>query len=110
MMSMDSIMFDEKREFTLYKELQFKVVRFAMDKIRLNTLKYLKDDFVTRGDNCNCWDRVVYKLSCPCIIAKHQNVLPLDLIHRRWMIELDEDEIDEETGKSSFCEGCRVHL
>lgn len=43
-MSMNSIMFDEKREFTLYKELEFQVVQFAMDKIRLNTLKSLDNN------------------------------------------------------------------
>lgn len=80
---MDSIMFDEKREFTLYKELQFKVARFAMDKIRLNTLKSLDENFVLEGNSCNCWDRIVYKLPCPCTIAEHPNVLTLELVDKR---------------------------
>lgn len=104
-------MFDEKREFTLYKELQFKVTRFAMDKVRLNTLKSLDENFISKGTNCDCWDRIVYKLPCPCMIAEHQDVLPLGLIDRRWRIEVGEIEGDNEEGKSIFLKAfLRGHL
>lgn len=76
-----------------------------MDKIRLNTLKSLDDNFNSKGDNCDCWDRILYKLPCPCIISRHQDVLLCNLTDGHWKIEVDEAEVDKEIGKSVFFEG-----
>lgn len=47
-------------------------------------------DFESKGENCNCWDRVEYKLPCACIIQANPGVLPLDIIDNRWRFERDE--------------------
>lgn len=60
-----------------------------MDKIRENTLKSLEVDFKPRGKNCNCWDRVRYSLPCPCIISRHRDGIPLEIIDPRWRFDPD---------------------
>lgn len=87
--SIDSLSFNEDREKRFVK-LHFKVVRFAMDKIRENVVASLQHDFVTKGKNCDCWDRVRYLLPCPCIISVYPDVLPLSIVHKRWRFEHDE--------------------
>ncbi|KAI7868052.1 uncharacterized protein EV154DRAFT_582268 [Mucor mucedo] len=87
--SIDANVFDKDMEYR-YENLKFKVVRFAMDKIRENTIYSLRTGFVTRGENCNCADRINYKLPCPCVIAANSNVLPLEVVDKRWRLEFDE--------------------
>ena len=81
--SIDSLLFDRSKEYR-FKNLLFHVVRFAMDKIRANTVEALQSTFVSRGDHCNCHDRIWYKLPCPCIIAASPDVLPLEIVDQRW--------------------------
>ncbi|CAO3697705.1 unnamed protein product [Rhizopus stolonifer] len=94
-LSIDSLTFDKSHEHR-FKQLRFKVVRFAMDKIRQNTIKSMEDKFVPYGADCNCMDRVIYKLPCPCIIFRHPVELPLDIVHRRRRFEHDENYEDVE--------------
>ena len=89
MLSIDSLLFNKKTEFR-FKQLKFKVVRFAMDKIRENALVTMEDNFVSKGDNCNCWDRLRYLLPCPCILSRYSGEIPLSIIHHRWLIDEDE--------------------
>ncbi|KAG2192493.1 hypothetical protein INT47_009692 [Mucor saturninus] len=88
--SIDANVFEKDMEYR-YEKLKFKVVRFAMDKIRKNTNYSLRTGFVTRGENCNCADRINYKLSCPCVIAANSDVLPLEVVDKRWRLEFDEN-------------------
>lgn len=60
-----------------------------MDKIRENVLATLDQNFVSKGENCNCSDRVRYLLPCPCVISRHPGILPLDIAHKRWRFERD---------------------
>lgn len=87
-LSIDAISFDETREYR-FQNLAYKVVRFAMDKIRYNTILSESDKFVPKGDNCNCWDRIRYLLPCPCIISRYPGELPLSIVHNRWRFESD---------------------
>lgn len=89
--SIDANVFDKDMEYR-YEKLKFKVVRFAMDKIRENTIYSLRTGFVTRGENCNCADRINYKLPCPCVIAANSDVLPLEVVDKRWRLEFDESK------------------
>lgn len=86
---MDSLFFDIEREQRL-KILSFKVVRFAMDKIRANTVLSLQENFASKGTNCNCWDKVNYMLPCPCVIHGHPGILLLNTVHPRWRFEFDD--------------------
>ncbi|KAI8327467.1 hypothetical protein BC941DRAFT_477526 [Chlamydoabsidia padenii] len=61
-----------------------------MDKIRINTVLSLQEDFVSKGENCNCWDRIRYLLPCPCIIHANPGELPLKIVHKRWRFEHDD--------------------
>jgi hypothetical protein len=63
-----------------------------MDKIRNNTIISLEDKFVSKGDNCDCWDRVRYLLPCPCIIHRYPGELPLEIVDQRWRFEYDESK------------------
>jgi hypothetical protein len=83
-------LFDKEKEFR-FKNLAFKVVRFAMDKIRTNTIATLQPDFVSKGANCKCWDRIRYKLPCSCVITANPEVLPLDIVDMRWRFGHDEN-------------------
>lgn len=90
--SIDSLTFDKDREYR-FNKLRFKVVRFAMDKIRQNVIKSTDENFVAKcGDDCMCWDRIRYLLPCPCVISRYPGELPLDIVHRRWRFEGDEGE------------------
>ncbi|KAI8986022.1 hypothetical protein BDB01DRAFT_75368 [Pilobolus umbonatus] len=84
--SIDSLLFDKKQEYR-FDEMKFKVVKYAMDRIRFNTIKTLQEDFVYHGSNCYCYDRVNYKLPCPCIIAMNPGVLPLEIVDKRWRFD-----------------------
>ncbi|KAI7880894.1 uncharacterized protein EV154DRAFT_485840 [Mucor mucedo] len=86
--SIDANVFDKDLEYG-YETLKFKVVRFAMDKIRENTIYSLRTEFVTRGENCNCADRFNYKLPCPCVTDANSNVLSLEVVDKRWRLEFD---------------------
>ncbi|KAL0578115.1 hypothetical protein ABG067_008758, partial [Albugo candida] len=90
--SIDATMYDKDRELARFGNLQFKVVRFAMDKIRENTVYSLKDGFIPKGDDCNCFDRVNYNIPCPCIIHAHPGALPLSIIDQRWLIQPNDEE------------------
>ena len=90
-LSIDSISFSLEREYH-FKELKFKVVLFAMNKIRANTVASLQEGFVSKGENCNCWDRIRYKLPCECIIAANPGVLPLAIVDPRWRSKCDESK------------------
>lgn len=65
-----------------------------MDRIRTDAIAALQDDFVSKGDNYNCWDRANYLLPCPCIISRYPGELPLDIVHARWRFEIDESKYD----------------
>jgi hypothetical protein len=65
-----------------------------MDKIRFSTIKFLKEDFQPKGDDCNCWDSIEYKLPCPCIISCNPGTIPLSVIDKRWRFERDESKND----------------
>ncbi|KAG2191762.1 hypothetical protein INT47_010578 [Mucor saturninus] len=88
--SISSVIFDESREYR-FKDLAFKVVRFAMDKIRTNLGASMQDLFLSKGKDCNCWDSVRYNLPCPCIISINPGVLPLSIVDERWRFERDDD-------------------
>ncbi|KAG2191822.1 hypothetical protein INT47_006653 [Mucor saturninus] len=88
--SISSVIFDESREYR-FKDLAFKVVRFAMDKIRTNLVASMQDSFLSKGKDCNCWDRARYNLPCPCIISNNPGVLPLSIVDERWRFERDDD-------------------
>ncbi|KAG2193120.1 hypothetical protein INT47_003111 [Mucor saturninus] len=88
--SISSVIFDESREYR-FKDLAFKVVRFAMDKIRTNLVASMQDSFLSKGKDCNCWDRVRYNVPCPCIISNSPGVLPLSIVDEGWRFERDDD-------------------
>lgn len=58
-----------------------------MTRIRENTVKSIQNNFVSKGDNCNCWDRVNYSLPCPCVISRYPGELPLAIVDKRWWFE-----------------------
>ena len=87
--SIDSQTYHEDIEYR-FENLKFKVVKFAMDKIRTNMQSACSPDFQSRGDDCDCWDRIEYKLPCACVIHANPGVLPLGIIDGRWMFERDE--------------------
>lgn len=88
-LSIDSLTFDASREYRFAK-LQFKVARFAMNKITENTIISMDKNFVPKGEDCNCWDRIRYLLPCPCLIHGCPDILPLDIVYKRWRFEEDE--------------------
>lgn len=59
-------------------------------------------DFVAKGEDCNCWDRVRYSLPCPCVISRCPRILPWDIVHERWRFESDGSMINTRNVKSTL--------
>ena len=97
----DSISFNLSRKYR-FKKLKFKVVKFAMDKIRSNTLDTLHPGFVSSGADCRCWDRIHYKLPCSCNIAASPAVLPLCIVDKRWRLYPNEEGVYYEHCLSTY--------
>lgn len=90
-LSIKSLTFNEGREYR-FDKLRFKVVQFAMDKIRENIITSMEEKFTPKDENCNCWDCIRYLLPCPCVIYRHPGVLPLEIVHERWRFEKDKGQ------------------
>ncbi|KAI9270145.1 hypothetical protein EDC94DRAFT_656322 [Helicostylum pulchrum] len=55
--------------------------------------------FISKCDNCNCWDRIRFKLPCPCIISISPLILPLSIVDGRWRFERDENFEDNDSNE-----------
>ncbi|GAA5816263.1 hypothetical protein MFLAVUS_009789 [Mucor flavus] len=49
----------------------------------------LQDDFISKGGNCDCCDRIRFNLPCHCIISDGPDILPLSIVDMHWRFERD---------------------
>ncbi|CEG77314.1 hypothetical protein RMATCC62417_12090 [Rhizopus microsporus] len=66
------------------QQLQGKVSKFAMDKIKLELAKFLSDPSCIPLAQCNCYYRNNYRLPCKHVLCQF-DVIPLNTIAKRWL-------------------------
>jgi hypothetical protein len=86
MLSKQASLYNKDTEYK-FRELEFKVTRFAMDRIR-KEIAYGKTKIgSTQNVECrSCSCNISYKVPCYHILSQY-DIIPLNTINRRWWID-----------------------
>ena len=66
------------------QQLQGKVSKFAMNKIKLEFVKLLSGPSCMPLAQCNCYYRSSYRLPCKHVLCQF-DAIPLNIIAKRWL-------------------------
>lgn len=85
MMGFSAQLFDPENEYR-FKELRYKVSRYAMDSLRKSVAYGIPREMTSVVDDCLCACKVNFGIPCHHVLLQH-DVIPLDIIPTRWHLK-----------------------